>query len=96
MNKQDLVNIARTRIPFGKYQGSLLIDLPEEYLLWFARKEAFPKGELGRLLQITMAIKVEGLQKLVEPLKENAAQLSDGELSALAGSDFSSSNQVLS
>ncbi len=56
-------------MPFGKYQGRRLIDLPEEYLLWFARKEAFPAGRLGELLQITLLIKTEGLSHLVQPLK---------------------------
>ncbi|WP_224554712.1 putative quorum-sensing-regulated virulence factor [Pectobacterium versatile] len=42
---------------------------PEEYLLWFSRKDEFPHGRLGELMQITLAIKVEGLQGLVTPLK---------------------------
>ena len=43
------------KMPFGKYQGRVIIDLPEEYLLWFAKKE-FPKGELGLLMQLAMEI----------------------------------------
>ncbi|PPS58880.1 cytoplasmic protein [Pantoea sp. BRM17] len=62
MEKQQLLAIASTVMPFGKYQGRLLIDLPEEYLLWFARKNAFPAGTLGALMQLTLAIKIEGLQ----------------------------------
>ena len=46
-----------------------LIDLPEEYLLWFARKDEFPAGKLGELMQITLLIKIEGLTQLVQPLK---------------------------
>lgn len=69
MEKEDLIAIANTVMPFGKYQGRMLIDLPEEYLLWFARKETFPKGRLGDLMQLTLAIKIEGLQGLVTPLK---------------------------
>ncbi|AMO47848.1 hypothetical protein GA0061071_101502 [Kosakonia oryzendophytica] len=69
MEKEQLVEIANTVMPFGKYQGRRLIDLPEEYLLWFARKEAFPAGRLGELLQITLLIKTEGLSHLVQPLK---------------------------
>ena len=68
MDKEDLVKIARTPMPFGKYKGRVLIDLPEEYLLWFARKE-FPKGSLGRLMELTLAIKIEGVEGLLEPLK---------------------------
>lgn len=71
MDKTQLVAIANTDMPFGKYKGRRLIDLPEEYLLWFARKDAFPAGQLGELLQLTMVIKMEGLSHLVQPLKRS-------------------------
>ena len=64
-----MIAIATQQMPFGKYQGRVLIDLPEEYLLWFARKDVFPKGRLGDLMQLTLTIKIEGLQGLVTPLK---------------------------
>lgn len=69
MEKEQLVEIANTVMPFGKYQGRRLIDLPEEYLLWFARKDSFPAGRLGELMQITLLIKTEGLSHLVQSLK---------------------------
>ena len=69
MEKENLLEIANTVMPFGKYQGRVLIDLPEEYLLWFARKDEFPQGHLGELMQIALAIKIEGLEGLVKPLK---------------------------
>ncbi|VVT53346.1 Uncharacterized protein YpeB [Kosakonia radicincitans] len=69
MEKEQLVDIANTVMPFGKYQGRRLIDLPEEYLLWFARKDEFPAGRLGELMQIALLIKTEGLSHLVQPLK---------------------------
>ncbi|WP_297201472.1 DUF3820 family protein [uncultured Pluralibacter sp.] len=69
MEKEQLIEIANTVMPFGKYQGRMLIDLPEEYLLWFARKEQFPAGRLGELMAITLLIKTEGLSHLVEPLR---------------------------
>ncbi|SQI71341.1 DNA polymerase III subunit epsilon [Salmonella enterica subsp. houtenae serovar Houten] len=69
MEKEQLITIANTLMPFGKYQGRRLIDLPEEYLLWFARKDQFPAGKLGELMQITLLIKTEGLTQLVQPLK---------------------------
>lgn len=69
-DKQDLQKLVTMTMPFGKYQGRLLIDLPEEYLLWFAKKE-FPQGELGRLMQLTLLIKVEGLQSLLQPLRQH-------------------------
>ncbi len=70
MEKEDLVAIANTVMPFGKYQGRALIDLPEPYLLWFARKGEFPAGRLGELMSITLAIKIEGLEGLIKPLKQ--------------------------
>ena len=66
--KTDLVKIATMAMPFGKYQGKLLIDLPENYLLWFSNK-GFPEGELGRLLALTLEIQINGLESLIEPLK---------------------------
>jgi len=66
-NQAYLVKVARTRMPFGKYKGSLLIDLPEAYVLWFERK-GFPKGELGRMLQLVREIKLNGLESLLRPL----------------------------
>lgn len=69
-DKQDLVKIANMPMPFGKYQGQVLIDLPEPYLLWFAGK-GFPQGELGRLLQLTLEIQINGLNDLIYPLKIN-------------------------
>ncbi|MEA9389064.1 DUF3820 family protein [Acerihabitans sp. TG2] len=70
MEKEDLVAIANTIMPFGKYQGRALIDLPEPYLLWFARKNEFPEGRLGQLMSLTLAIKIEGLEGLIKPLKQ--------------------------
>ena len=67
--KQDLLKLARMPMPFGKYSGRVLIDLPEEYLLWFAKK-GFPEGELGRLLQLSLEIHINGLTDVIQPLKQ--------------------------
>ncbi|EPZ8432671.1 DUF3820 family protein [Pseudomonas aeruginosa] len=66
-----LLKIARTPMPFGKYQGRMLVDLPEEYLLWFYKK-GFPPGELGRLMQLTLELKIDGLDGLLKPLRPPA------------------------
>lgn len=68
IEKQHLLKLANTKMPFGKYQGRCLIDLPEEYLLWF-RKKGFPSGELGLLLELCLEVKIEGLDNIVRPLK---------------------------
>ncbi|WP_444995491.1 DUF3820 family protein [Aliikangiella sp. IMCC44359] len=67
-DKQNLVKIANTLMPFGKYKGQRLIDLPEPYLVWFAQ-QGFPKNNLGELLELTLEIKINGLEKLIAPLK---------------------------
>ena len=68
MEKEQLIEIANTIMPFGKYKGRRLIDLPEEYLLWFARKDEISAGILGLILQITLLILSEGLTHLVQTL----------------------------
>jgi uncharacterized protein (DUF3820 family) len=66
--KEHLVDLAHYEMPFGKYAGRVIIDLPEEYLLWFKDK-GFPEGKLGLLMALALEIKVEGLESLIEPLK---------------------------
>ena len=56
LEKQHLIDIANTQMPFGKYKGRMLVDLPEEYLLWFAKKGAFPEGKLGQLMEMTLSL----------------------------------------
>jgi len=69
LQQENLLKLARTHMPFGKYQGRAIIDLPEDYLLWFAKKE-FPKGELGQLMQLALELKTNGLEYLIKPLKD--------------------------
>ncbi len=64
-----LLELAATKMPFGKYAGRLLIDLPERYIVWFAG-QGFPAGKLGMMLQTVYEIKVNGLEFLFEPLRE--------------------------
>ena len=68
-NSNLLIEIIKTKMPFGKYKNYLICDLPDFYLEWFARK-GFPKGKLGILLQTIYEIKLNGLQYLLEPLKK--------------------------
>ncbi|SHO49507.1 DUF3820 family protein [Desulfopila aestuarii] len=69
LDHTQLLELAETRMPFGKYSGRLLIDLPEPYVIWFAGK-GFPAGKLGRMLQTIYEIKVNGLEYLFEPLRK--------------------------
>lgn len=70
LNNAMLLELAATRMPFGKYSGRLLIDLPEPYIVWFAGK-GFPAGKLGRMLETVYEIKVNGLEYLFDPLRKN-------------------------
>lgn len=58
-----------TRMPYGKYQGYRLVDLPEPYVVWLAGN-GFPPGKLGQLLQSVHEIKVNGLEYLFDPLRK--------------------------
>ncbi len=66
---EDLIAVCQRTMPFGKYQGRPLIDLPEPYLLWFADR-GFPRGELGRLMALAMILSVENLKHLVTPYRD--------------------------
>ncbi len=66
-DKQALVKLANTRMPFGKYKGWFLVDIPEPYFVWF-RQKGFPPGQLGEQIQSMYDIKVNGLEPLIKPL----------------------------
>lgn len=63
-----LKDLVRVKMPFGKYQGRLLADLPEPYLVWFCQK-GFPQGKLGQQLALLHTIKLNGLESLLDPLR---------------------------
>ncbi len=62
-DKKAFIELATTKMPFGKYKGTRLVDLPEPYLVWFSQK-GFPKGKLGEMLQTVYEIKLNGLEYL--------------------------------
>ncbi len=69
MDPGILFSLAKTRMPFGKYKGRFLVNLPEPYLVWYSQK-GFPEGELGQMLQMMYEIKANGLEYLLKPLKD--------------------------
>ena len=71
MNPNDLQLLVSREMPYGKYKGRRIADLPGNYLTWFAR-EGFPKGELGRLLALMHEIDHNGLSDLLKPLRNSA------------------------
>ena len=68
MMTEALQRLVTTEMPYGKYKGTLIADLPGNYLNWFAR-EGFPQGELGRLLALMHEIDHNGLKHLLQPLR---------------------------
>lgn len=68
MNPEDLLLLLSREMPYGKYKGRKIADLPGNYLNWFAR-EGFPKGEIGRLLALMQEIDHNGLSGLLDPLR---------------------------
>jgi uncharacterized protein len=68
-NKELLLSLVTTQMPYGKYKGTLLCNMPEYYLVWFKR-QGFPKGKLGQQLELMYDIKLNGLEYLLDPLKE--------------------------
>lgn len=68
MEPEDLQKLVTVRMPYGKYQGRLIADLPGAYLAWYARK-GFPPGQLGRLLALALEIDHNGLSALLDPLR---------------------------
>lgn len=73
MKPEDLQLLVTLEMPFGKYKGRLIADLPGPYLNWFAR-EGFPKGQIGQLLQLMQEIDHNGLSSLLEPLRKKPRQ----------------------
>lgn len=69
-DKEILLTLVRTRMPFGKYKDTLLPDLPVSYLEWFLRKGGFPAGKLGMQLATVYEIKQNGLEDILFQLKE--------------------------
>ena len=69
MNPEDLERLLTVEMPYGKYKGRMIADLPGNYLNWFAR-EGFPKGDIGRLLALMHEIDHNGLSDLLTPLRQ--------------------------
>lgn len=69
LNPEVLVETINATMPFGKYAGRKLIDLPEPYLVWF-NKQGFPKGKLGEQLALMYEIKLNGLEKQLAVFKQ--------------------------
>ncbi|MCF8320315.1 MAG: DUF3820 family protein [Flavobacterium sp.] len=68
-NQQKLIDLAHTKMPFGKYAGYYLIDIPEYYIVWY-RNKGFPNGALGEQLQLVYELKLNGLEDLIRNIRK--------------------------
>jgi uncharacterized protein (DUF3820 family) len=69
-NSEVLLELVKFKMPFGRYKGTILANLPVSYLEWFQRK-GFPAGKLGMMLATMYEIKSNGLEYLLEPLRKH-------------------------
>lgn len=65
-----LIELAHYKMPFGKYKGRYLVQLPEPYLIWFQQK-GFPDGKLGDMLKAMTEIKINGLEGLIQKIQKD-------------------------
>lgn len=68
-DKKFLIDLAHTKMPFGKYKDWYLIDLPEHYIVWYYRK-GFPRGKLGDMLKQVYELKLNGLEDLIRNIRK--------------------------
>lgn len=69
MDRQIMLDLVTKKMPFGKYKGKLLCDIPEDYLIWMHRK-GFPEGKIGMWLNTLYEIRLNGLEVILRELKK--------------------------
>lgn len=72
MDNKDLLEAINQIMPYGKYQGRQLLDLPEPYLVWYQSK-GFPQGKLGAQLALIYEVKLNGLEDMLRPLQRRSS-----------------------
>jgi len=68
-DKQFLIDTANMRMPFGKYKGIYLIELPEHYIVWY-RNKGFPTGKLGDMMGLVYEMQLNGLEDILRKIRE--------------------------
>ena len=67
-DKQILIDLANMKMPYGKYIGRYLIDLPEHYIVWYKNK-GFPAGKIGKQLELVYELQLNGLEDIVREVR---------------------------
>lgn len=67
--QEELIKLAHTIMPFGKFKGRYLINLPEHYIVWYKSK-GFPAGTLGKQLELVYELKLNGLEELIHNIQK--------------------------
>lgn len=70
LQRNNLIELSKAKMHFGKYKGYYLIDLPEHYIVWYKNK-GFPAGKLGQQLHSIYEIKLNGLEDLIRNIRKN-------------------------
>lgn len=68
-DQQFLIDTANSKMPFGKYKGTYLVDLPEHYIVWYKNK-GFPVGKLGKMLGLVYELQLNGLEDILRKIRE--------------------------
>ena len=69
-DRQFLIDTAAMKMPFGKYKGYYLVDLPEHYIVWYKNK-GFPQGKLGKMMGLVYEMQLNGLEDILRKVKSN-------------------------
>lgn len=69
-DRQFLIDLAKMKMPFGQFKGRYLIDLPEHYIVWYKNK-GFPKGKLGKQMELVYELKLNGLEDIVRKIQRD-------------------------
>lgn len=67
-DRQFLIDLAKMKMPFGKYKGKYLIDLPEHYIVWYKNK-GFPNGKLGKQMELVYELQLNGLEDIIRKIR---------------------------
>ena len=68
-DRQFLIDVSKMRMPFGKYKGRYLVDLPEHYIVWYKTK-GFPNGKLGKQMELVYELQLNGLEDMLREIRK--------------------------